>query len=211
MRLHLWVPFTLALAACGDPPAAAEREPVPTDKAAPAAAPAPASSIVAVAAPGSECLHDAPEDGGHHGDCASGDAPADGGDASAKTGAGHFGAPFALAQTQSLASVLEGYASIGETPVQVRGEVDAVCQKKGCWMVIKDGDATARVLMKDHGFAVPFDGKGKKAVVEGTIRAKQLSEAQVKHIEEDAGRDPSAVSGTRNEYILTASGIRLES
>ena len=65
--------------------------------------------------------------------------------------------------------------------------------------------------MKDHAFAVPFDGKGKKALVEGTIEAKELSEGQVKHIEEDAGRDPSKVSGTRNEYIVTASGVRLES
>lgn len=77
-------------------------------------------------------------------------------------------------------------------------------------MVIKDGEKQARVLMKDHKFAVPMDGTGKKAVVEGTVEEKTLSEAQVKHIEKDAGRDPEAVSGERTEYILTATGVRLD-
>ncbi len=162
-------------------------------------APAAGASLHTGADPGGECLHDK----GPTGDC----APA----AQPETPEGHFGAPFALQESKPLTSVIETLATVGQDPVQVTGEVSSVCQKMGCWMVIKDGETQARVLMKDHSFAVPFDGTGKKAVVEGTIEAKELSEGQVKHIEEDAGRDPSKVSGPRNEYVLTASGVRLDS
>jgi hypothetical protein len=157
-------------------------------------------AITAEAKAGGECLHDKVDDA----NCAGTEVPDKGTE-------GHFGDPFALEESKPLSNVIETLASVGDAPVQVSGEVDQVCQKMGCWMVIKDGDQQARVLMKDHKFAVPFDGKGKKAVVEGTIVAKELSEAQIKHIEEDAGRDPSKVEGTRKEYVLTASGVKLES
>lgn len=122
---------------------------------------------------------------------------------------GHFGTAFSLADARPLADVIE--AGAGEDPVLVAGEVEAVCQKKGCWMVIKDGTAQARVLMKDHGFAVPMDSRGKKAVVEGVLASRTFDEAQVKHLEKDGGGDPSKVSGTRTEHVLTATGIEIKS
>lgn len=190
--------FGALVAACGQP---AEKAPEPKDEVAQAEETADADkekpALVANEA-GSDCLHEKDHSAG---ECAPTELP----DAGTT---GHFGSPFALQESRPLSEVL---ASVPDAPVQVTGEVTAVCQKKGCWMVIKDGDAQARVLMKDHAFAIPFDGKGKKAVVEGTVKTKELSEGQVKHIEEDAGRDPSKVSGTRTEYILTASGVRLDS
>ena len=123
------------------------------------------------------------------------------------TGEGHFGAPFQLADATPLGKAIE--AGAGETPVKVSGTVEAVCQKKGCWMVVKDGTESARVLMKDHGFAVPMDSRGKSVVVEGTLTSREFDEAQVKHLEADRGGDPSKVSGTRKEHVLTASAIEI--
>ena len=122
---------------------------------------------------------------------------------------GHYGAVFALQQTVPLSQAL---ASVPDDPtkaVQVSGEVDSVCQKKGCWLVVKDGDAMARILMKDHSFTVPMDSKGKPVAVEGTLETRTFNEAQVKHLEKDGGGDPSKVGGERKEYVLTATGIRL--
>jgi hypothetical protein len=124
-------------------------------------------------------------------------------------GDGHFGEPFALADAMPLGKAID--AGQADDPVQVQGEVEAVCQKKGCWMVIKDGVASARVMMKGHGFAVPMDARGKVAVVEGTLTSREFTEAQVKHLEKDAGRDPDAVSGTRTEHVLTASAVQIKS
>lgn len=140
---------------------------------------------------------DCPHGGGGHGDAAAPATP------------GHFGAVFALKETRPLAQVLAG-AKEFKDPVQVSGEVDSVCQKKGCWMVVKDGEVQARILMKDHAFTVPMDTKGKPVVVEGTIEARTFNEAQVKHLEKDAGRDPGSVAGERTEYVLTATAIELK-
>jgi hypothetical protein len=78
-------------------------------------------------------------------------------------------------------------------------------------MVIKDGVQSARVLMKDYGFSVPMDSRGKKAKVEGILTSRTFTEAQVKHLEQDAGKDPKEVAGERTEHVLTATGIEIAS
>jgi hypothetical protein len=75
-------------------------------------------------------------------------------------------------------------------------------------MVIKDGDKQARVLVKDHAFAIPMDGKGKAAVVEGTLEAKQLDEANVAHLKKD-GDDTLEGEGPREEIFLHATAVEL--
>lgn len=120
---------------------------------------------------------------------------------------GHFGAAFAIADAQPLSAVLAGGNAPSEA-VKVSGTVEAVCQKKGCWMVIKDGDVQARVLVKDHAFAIPMDGKGKSAIVEGTLEAKELSEANVAHLKQD-GDDTLAGDGPRKEFFLHATAVEL--
>lgn len=140
---------------------------------------------------------DCPHGGGHGAAAGSGEP-------------GHFGAAFALKETRPLAPILAaGKDALPKDAVQVSGTVDSVCQKKGCWMVVKDGEQHARILMKDHGFTVPMDAKGKSVVVEGTLEARTFSEAQVKHLEKDAGGDPNTASGERTEFVLTASGVKI--
>jgi len=123
-------------------------------------------------------------------------------------GEGHYGAKFALADSVPLTKAL---GAAKDAPVLVSGEVEAVCQKKGCWMVIKDGTESARVLMKDHAFAVPMDCRGKKVRIEGTLASRTFTEKQVKHLAKDGGGNPDAVSGERTEHVLTATGILIQS
>lgn len=126
------------------------------------------------------------------------------------TGEGHFGSPFTLADAKPLAEAISASAGATDTPVLVTGEVEAVCQKKGCWMVVKDGTQSARVLMKDHSFAVPMDCRGKSVTVEGTLASRTFTEAQVKHLAKDGGKNPDEVSGERTEHVLTATGISIK-
>jgi len=216
-------PFTLsgafllcgALVACGGAPAQPQGEKVA------AAAPAAVAPAEVAAAPAADEAKGEGEEGciygekheekkaegeegcphGHEGGHGHGNAPGEG---------GHFGAAFAMSESKPLAEVL---ASAGATPpeaaVQVRGQIDTVCQKKGCWLVLKDGELTARVLMKDHAFTVPMDSKGKPAVVEGTLASRTFNEKEVKHLEKDGGGDPGAVGGERTEFVLTASAIAI--
>lgn len=203
----------LATAACDSSKPAGDK---PADAAAAkAGAPEKAADKVAAAGDAEDgeangCIYaegenDAPhaEEGCPHGEQADGE-----GTLAAKT-EGHFGDPFAnKSDPVPLAKAIGAGSKDG---ILVSGEVEAVCQKKGCWMVVKDGDVSARVLMKDHGFAVPMDSRGKKVHVEGTLTSRTFNEAQVKHLEKDGGGDPDKVSGTRTEHVLTASGILIQS
>jgi hypothetical protein len=131
------------------------------------------------------------------------------GEMPARDAAGHFGAEFAVSESQPLATVLANQ-TLPESAVKVTGTVEAVCQAKGCWMVIKDGDMQARVLVKDHAFAIPMDGKGKAATVEGTLTSKELTEANVAHLKKD-GDDTIAGDGPRKEFFLEATAVELTS
>lgn len=213
----LWV-LALATAACSasapapaPKAAAAETKPV-AGEAAPAAEAAPAEAVVA----------DNAKAAGDHEGCIYVDGekaddlecphPPTGEDAEPQgpaTGEGHFGNPFTLADATPLSDAIT--TAKADAPVLVTGEVEAVCQKKGCWMVVKDGTNSARVLMKDHAFAVPMDCRGKSVTVEGTLTSRTFTEAQVKHLAKDGGKDPEAVSGERTEHVLTASGISIRS
>jgi hypothetical protein len=121
--------------------------------------------------------------------------------------ANHFGAAFTMVANQPLSKSLKTPA---DTLAQVTGSIDKVCKKKGCWMVLKDGEAQARVLMKNYGFTVPLDCDGKVAAVEGTLKIRTFTEGQAKHLAEDGGEDPSKVKGSRTEIVITATGIRIQ-
>jgi hypothetical protein len=127
------------------------------------------------------------------------------------TGTGHFGAPFTKTDEPLALGQVLATADAPQGPVLIKGEVEAVCQKKGCWMVVKDGSKSARVLMKDHSFAVPMDCRGKAVTIEGTLATRTFDEAQVKHLAKDGGGNPDEVSGERTEHVLTASGILIQS
>lgn len=211
------VALTLGLSACSSPtpePSSTREAPaIPKTEAAPAdadaAPPAGDAKIAAAEEPKAAGGHD---EGCIHGKTAQegceGHAPAP------AAGAGHFGAPFTATEARTLAAAVKGAeATPSEASTLVSGEVTAVCQAKGCWMVLRDAaDATvqARVIMKNHAFAVPFDGKGKTARVEGVLSSRTFTPAQVQHLAKDAGQDPAKVEAKpRTEWVLTATGVEL--
>lgn len=129
----------------------------------------------------------------------------------AATAAGglHFGKTFELTDKAPLGDVAKAAKDGEERTVRVTGTIDKVCQKKGCWMVVKDGDFEARVVMKDAAFTVPLDSTGKAAQVEGTLKVRVYTEAQAKHLAEDGGQDPNAVTGEKKEFLLMATAVEI--
>jgi hypothetical protein len=188
----------VALAACNDPPA-------PTKEPAAQAATAAAAQPGSTAAPLAECPGHAKGSCGaeaaeaHH--SCGGESPPAAADAQ------HFGNPFRLAATEPLS----GAAGRNEKRVvQVKGTVDAVCQKKGCWMVLKDGDVTARVFTHAGNFFLPIGtSRGRGAVVEGELEARTVKEEFARHLEEDKGGDPSKVKGDQQELVIQATSVKL--
>lgn len=119
-----------------------------------------------------------------------------------------FGAKFEPAgDPVALAEIIENDDAYADKEVVVETRVAKVCQKKGCFFIAQDGDKSARVSFKDYGFFVPTDTGGKTVTLVGTFSKKVITEAQAKHFAEDAGEDPSKVTGDRTEYAIVATSV----
>jgi len=72
--------------------------------------------------------------------------------------------------------------------VKLAGDVDAVCQAKGCWMTMKLAeDREMRVKFKDYGFFVPIDASGKTAIIQGELIQDTTSVDELRHYAIDGG------------------------
>jgi len=121
-----------------------------------------------------------------------------------------FGAGLSLKQPTALAEVVKSPEKFASEPVLLRGRVSDVCQRKGCWTILRDGQAHVRVRFKDYGFFLPKDSAGQEAFVEGIVNVVTLSEKEARHYEEESrSGDPESVRGPRREIGFTASGVRL--
>ena len=92
------------------------------------------------------------------------------------------------------------------TPHTFSGRITEVCQKEGCWMVLEDDGEIARVMMRDHAFAVPKDATG-RARVHGVLSVKQLSKEAAQHLADDAG---NGLLPPGRELRIDATGVRIE-
>ena len=98
--------------------------------------------------------------------------------------------------------------------MKLKGEIDEVCQMKGCWMTVVTGDGqTIRVTFKDYDFFVPKDAAGKKTVIEGEAKMETVDVATLKHYAEDAGKSAeeiAAITGPETKLTFVASGVEIE-
>ncbi len=104
-----------------------------------------------------------------------------------------------------IAQALADFEAHAGKSARFSGRITQVCQAKGCWVVLEDSGRTARVMFADHAFAVPKDSAG-RAEVHGVLSRKELTPAQIKHLEEDSNGLP--VSPV--EYRILADGLVLQ-
>ncbi|MCU0425004.1 MAG: DUF4920 domain-containing protein [Candidatus Kapabacteria bacterium] len=86
-----------------------------------------------------------------------------------------------------------------EKLVRVTAKVTEVCQKKGCWMMLTDGNNTIRVTFKDYGFFMPKDLAGKTIIAEGLVTEEVLKEADARHYAEDAGKSKEEIEKIKGD------------
>jgi hypothetical protein len=123
----------------------------------------------------------------------------------------HFGEAFTDAKVVPLADVMADVEKFAGKTIKVEGTIKDVCQNKGCWLVVTDGDREMRVTFKDYGFFVPKDSRDRKVVMEGTVARKILSEGAAKHYAEESGSGagPASISGPQEVVTMIASGVEL--
>jgi hypothetical protein len=101
-----------------------------------------------------------------------------------------------------------------EMKVKLVAPVEAVCQKKGCWMDLKNTDGEAvRVTFKDYGFFMPMDCAGKTAVVDGVAKIEETSVDMLKEYAKDAGKSKeeiAAIKEPKKELVFEANGVILK-
>jgi hypothetical protein len=101
-----------------------------------------------------------------------------------------------------------------ELNCKLSGKIDAVCQKKGCWMELKNSDGTTmRVTFKDYGFFMPKDASGLTAIVDGIAKIEETSIADLKEYAKDDGQkveDIAKITEPRRELVFEAKGVILK-
>lgn len=82
-----------------------------------------------------------------------------------------FGKPLEGLPVTPLAQVL-AHPEAGKR-VRLEGSVSAVCQNKGCWLVLEQGPSKVHVTFEGYSFFVPKDSAGNTVVLEGTVRVQE--------------------------------------
>jgi DNA-directed RNA polymerase subunit F len=94
---------------------------------------------------------------------------------------------------------------------KIRAKIIEVCPKKGCWLKLQVNDSTtAMVKMKDYAFFLPVSAKGKTVVLDGEVKMKTTSVAELKHYAEDAKKSKeeiASITKPEKEIRVTAKGI----
>lgn len=95
--------------------------------------------------------------------------------------------------------------------MKIRGKVNEVCAKKGCWMVMKlsNGD-DMRVTFKDYKIFVPKDLTGKEVVLDGFVYSDTTSVEKLRHYAEDAGKSSAEIAKIttpKKELAFEAKGV----
>jgi hypothetical protein len=123
----------------------------------------------------------------------------------------HFGAPFTDAKEVSLKDVLTDTNKFAGKTLKVKGQIADVCQAKGCWLVVTDGEREMRVKFKDYGFFVPKESSGSKVILEGVVEKTTITEDHAKHLagESKGGKDPSTIKGPQEVIQMTATGVEI--
>jgi hypothetical protein len=131
-------------------------------------------------------------------------------DSSAPRAGQLYGSELRIGQATPLSQVVAEPERFADEPVLLHGKLVDVCQRRGCWTILRDGDAQVRVRFEDYGFFVPTNSQGALAWVEGTAQVTLLSESDARHYEsERIAGEPEKIKGPQREVGFEATGVRI--
>lgn len=110
--------------------------------------------------------------------------------AAAPAGAETYGGGVTLTETTPIADLMEDPGSFDGQTVRVEGEINAVCEKMGCWMMLQDGAAEVRIKVEDGVIVFPLESIGEWAAAQGEVSVRSMERdewvAWKKHLAEEA-------------------------
>jgi hypothetical protein len=108
----------------------------------------------------------------------------------------------------TLPKLMQGKNSLD---VKLKGKIESVCQKKGCWMQLDLGNGEKmRVKFKDYAFFVPKNAAGKQVIIEGVASKEVIDVKTLRHYAEDAGKSKeeiAKITKDKEEISFEARGV----
>jgi Domain of unknown function (DUF4920) len=126
----------------------------------------------------------------------------------------HFGETISQNGAITYGEMLTKLSNADSIPAKVVGQVNGVCQAKGCWMTIasESGGEDMMVQFKDYGFFMPKDISGRKVVMQGYAFKALTPVDELKHYAGDEGKSKEeieAITEPKEEIKFLASGVLL--
>ena len=109
-----------------------------------------------------------------------------------------FGAEITEKTSTALDTLLKDGSRYQTRTVRTEGVVSAVCKSMGCWMEIADTNGQAHIKMAGHGFFVPRDASGHRAVVQGTV---------IKASNDECSQEAKEQTGAVAKIEIEATGV----
>ncbi|MFZ4796341.1 MAG: DUF4920 domain-containing protein [Bacteroidia bacterium] len=126
----------------------------------------------------------------------------------------YYGAKITADSAIAMSDLKAAMGDKKELAVKLTGEVEAVCQTKGCWMNIKGTNGESiRVTFKDYAFFMPMDCSGKTAIVDGVAKIEVTSIADLKEFAKDdkqSKEEIAAIKEPKQELVFEANGVILK-
>lgn len=125
-----------------------------------------------------------------------------------------FGEKISADATMTHADLMAKLSESDSVQTKFVGQVESVCQAKGCWMNITDGNAENDIFVKfkDYGFFMPKDIAGRKVIMNGVAYREVTSVEELRHYAEDEGlsqEEIDAITEPKEELKFMASGVLL--
>lgn len=107
-----------------------------------------------------------------------------------------FGSSFTKKDNASKNSkIYQNIQSKDTITTQLVGDINEVCQAKGCWMKVNlSNNEEVFVKFKDYGFFVPLDASGRKVVMNGKAFVEKLSVEDQRHYAMDKGASEAEIA-----------------
>lgn len=122
---------------------------------------------------------------------------------------GHYGDEMPAGEATPLVGILAQLEPGEKVTAKMSGTITKVCKKKGCWMVLADGESFARVTFKDYGFFVPKHSDAYPSIVYGELSSVVLPAEQADHYAADAG-ETRTQTGDQQEFSIVASAVEIQ-
>jgi hypothetical protein len=88
--------------------------------------------------------------------------------------------------------------------VRLEGTIERVCQQKGCWLALKQGEKSVHVTFAGYAFFVPKGSAGRPVALEGKVVVKDPKPEDVAHLKGEGAGESAAAN-----VSIEATGVEL--